>query len=85
VLSLVDDISNAMVDSLFILASGALASVTGTRPTVPTAAAVPPPSAEAAGPFALPARRLGQPIAEIQPPGVLKRRLPSPGRRDFES
>jgi hypothetical protein len=70
-ISLIDDLFNAMIDPIFILASGALASVTGTRLPEET------PAREAARPVETPAPRLRPQAAETQLPGVLKRRLPS--------
>jgi len=72
VIVMIDDLSNAMSNPIFILASGALASVSGCR--LPTAGEAR--SEETARPAAA-TRRLGQRPPETQQPGVLQRPLPS--------
>jgi O-antigen ligase len=73
VLWMIDNLSNAMIDPLFILGAGALTSVTGVRLSTwgaPATASVLPPS-DVARPFVPP--RLS-PGTETQRPGVLVRR-----------
>jgi hypothetical protein len=73
VLSLIDDLSNAMINPLFILASGALASVTGTPLPGSGRTAVRRPQETAQQ--IEPAEELPEPA--VQRPGVLNRRRPT--------
>jgi O-antigen ligase len=76
VLSLIDDLSNAMIDPLFILASGALAGLTGARlPSSAPGTKVPvKKETDALQPWTPPPKQ-EESIAETMLPGVLRRRL----------
>ncbi len=80
-LSLIDDMSNAMIDPFFTLASGALATMTGVKlPTPNIAAALPAPPPQALESWK-PPETPEAPETGTQRPGVLRRRLPT-GRMD---
>lgn len=74
---MIDDLSNAMINPLFIISAGSLGSVIGLR--LPEggelASPKPLPAPEAQRPFTPPTRRLGQADPQTQRPGVLRRRL----------